>query len=440
MTLKELREQLGQQNAAAQKIMDAATADGNRDMNAEESGQVDEIFDEYDKTKAQIDTIEGNQKRKDTLASNQSYLEQSRGRQTQPTVPGGNDMGRSGRDEPISIDIGGQAVLIDPHKNEQSYRRAGDDYNAAFTDYLASGVINPQSGIRADIDSDGGFLVAPIQMVARLIQDLDNQVFMRGLSTVLPPLTAAASVGAPSLDTDVADADWTSEIKAASEDTVMAFGGRELTPHPLSKLVKVSNKLLMLALMNPEQIVRERLAYKFGVTEEKGFLTGHGANQPLGVFTASAAGIPTGRDVSTGNTATTITADGLINAKYSLKAGYQSRASWIFHRDVVKFIRKLKTTDLQYIWQAGLAGGQPDTILDSPFFMSEYAPSTFTASLYLGIIGDFSNYWIVDSLTFAIQRLAELFALTDQTGFIGRKNTDGMPVLGEAFARVKTTA
>jgi HK97 family phage major capsid protein len=166
-------------------------------------------------------------------------------------------------------------------------------------------------------------------------------------------------------------------------------------------------------------------------------MTGTGANQALGVFTASNDGIPTSRDVSTGNTTTSIQTDGLIEAKYSLRPGYMAKASWIFHRDAVKQIRKLKDGDGQYIWQQGLTGGQPDRILDSPFKMSEYAPNTFTTGLYVGIIGDFKYFWVVDALSFEIQRLVELYARTNQDGFIGRFETDGMPVLGEAFARVK---
>jgi hypothetical protein len=34
------------------------------------------------------------------------------------------------------------------------------------------------------------------------------------------------------------------------------------------------------------------------------------------------------------------------------------------------------------------------------------------------------------------QRLVELFAATNQVGFIGRRELDGMPVLSEAFVRV----
>jgi HK97 family phage major capsid protein len=82
-------------------------------------------------------------------------------------------------------------------------------------------------------------------------------------------------------------------------------------------------------------------------------------------------------------------------------------------------------------------GGTPDRILEVPYVMSEYAPSTFTTGLYVGIIGDFSFYWIADSLKLEIQRLDELYAVTNQVGFIGRSETDGLPVLAEAFARVK---
>ena len=72
--------------------------------------------------------------------------------------------------------------------------------------------------------------------------------------------------------------------------------------------------------------------------------------------------------------------------------------------------------------------------------MSEYAPSTFTENLYIGMLGDFANYWIADALDMTMQRLVELYAATNQVGFISRFESDGMPVLEEAFVRVKLTA
>ena len=43
---------------------------------------------------------------------------------------------------------------------------------------------------------------------------------------------------------------------------------------------------------------------------------------------------------------------------------------------------------------------------------------------------------IADSLDVQVQRLSELYAASNQTGFIFRAETDGAPVLAEAFSRV----
>jgi HK97 family phage major capsid protein len=123
--------------------------------------------------------------------------------------------------------------------------------------------------------------------------------------------------------------------------------------------------------------------------------------------------------------------------KYSLKPQYQKTAEWLFHRDALKQIRKLKDGNGQYLWMTGITAGAPDMILDRPVNQSEYAPNTFTTGLYVGLLGDLRFYWIADSLDLQIQRLVELYAETNQVGFIGRLECDGMPVLEEAFARVK---
>jgi HK97 family phage major capsid protein len=49
-------------------------------------------------------------------------------------------------------------------------------------------------------------------------------------------------------------------------------------------LIKVSRRLAQLT-PNIDQIVNDRMAYKFGVAEESAFFTGNGVNQPLGVMT-----------------------------------------------------------------------------------------------------------------------------------------------------------
>jgi HK97 family phage major capsid protein len=284
----------------------------------------------------------------------------------------------------------------------------------------------------------GGYLLPPEQSAEAVVKFIDDNLPLRQLGTKFT-VTGAGSLGAPSLDTDIDDADWTAELTTGNEDTGMKTGKRELTPWPVCKLIKVSSKLLQRSKA-ADELVNGRLAFKLLLTFEKAYLTGNGAHRPLGVFTASSQGISTSRDVSTGNTSTSIGGDGLVNALYSLKEGYLRSPSlrWIFHRDAIKQIRLLKdsTTGIYY-YSPSVGVGQPDTILGVPVMLSEYAPNTFTTGLYVGLVGDLSYYYIADADSYGIQRLTELYALTHQTGFVGRMESDGAPVLEEAFARVK---
>lgn len=318
--------------------------------------------------------------------------------------------------------------------------RGTPEYDKAFRSYLVS----PREGLSAaesralqmDEDTAGGYVVAPQQFSAQLIKDVDNETFVTRISNVLT-VDKAESFGVPTLANDPADSNWTTEIATGSEDSTMSFGKRELRPHPLAKLLKVSNKLLRASAIDAESLVRERLAYKMAATLENVFMNGHGAGQPLGVFVASDDGISTGQDVSTGNSDTMVTFDGLIEAKHKLKQGYHNGAVWIFHDDGVKKIRKIKDGEGHYIWDPSVKSDLTDTILNAPVYASQYAPNTWTTTKYVGIYGNFKYYQIVFALNFTIQKLVELYAATNQVGFITRAEVDALPILENAFARVK---
>lgn len=311
---------------------------------------------------------------------------------------------------------------------------------AGFRNYLRTGRFVGEGAeefraYQAGSDTEGGYVVPPQEVIQTFLKNVDDQVFIRNRATKYQ-LPQAESLGVPTLDTDAEDADWTTELATGTEEDTLRIGKREMRPHPMAKRVKLSKTLIRKAPAF-ETLILDRMAYKVGVTQEKGYLTGDGNQKPLGVFTASNDGIPTTRDVSTGNTTTAPTFDGLIEAKFSLKAAYWNTADWLFHRDAVKIITKLKDGDGQYLWKMSVRDGEPDTILGRPLMISEFAPNTFTTGLYVGIFGDFTKYWIVDSLNLQMQRLVELYAETNQDGFISRYEGDGAPALAEAFARVK---
>lgn len=331
---------------------------------------------------------------------------------------------------------GARAAVIVPPADDRDDRREVELRD--FRSFLRG----ERRALQADSDTEGGFLVAPQTIAAMLIENVKNQTFMREICHV-ETITTSESMGIVSLDTDLDDALWTQELTQTTVDEGLRLGKRELKPNPLTKETKLSRTLVRRTAGRAEELVLSRLAYKFATTSENAYMNGSGAGQPLGVFTASPMGISTARDVSTDGSATNVTADNLIEVKHTLKGQYWPRARWVFHRDTVKRIRKLKDSQNQYLWQPGigtgsnLQGGIPNTILDTPYLMSEYAPNTFTTGQYVGIIGDFEYYWILDALQLEIQVLNELYARTNQFGYIGRLETDGMPVLEEAFVRVK---
>jgi HK97 family phage major capsid protein len=406
--LKELRDARGKAIADARAILDKAEGE-KRGLTADEDAKYKEVFGKSEELRASIEREE-KQAEAERQAAEQTLRE---------------------KDETREADKNGEERKTGP--------RGTEEYRAAFRRFLAGGrsalTETELRALQADSDTAGGYMVMPEQMVAGLIKAVDDMVHIRARATKFS-VPSAASLGVPTLTADPADADWTAEILTGSEDSTMAFGKRELHPHPLAKRIKVSNKLLRQA-GGMEALVMARLAYKFAISQEKAFLTGSGSNQPLGIFTASNDGIPTTRDYSTGNTTTAPTFDGLIGAKFTLKGAYWGKAEWLFHRDVLAAIAKLKDGNGQYIWRESVRAGEPDRILNLPVAMSENAPSTMTTGLYVGMLADFSNYWIADALDMQVQRLTELYAETNQTGFIGRMESDGMPVLAEAFVRVK---
>jgi HK97 family phage major capsid protein len=292
--------------------------------------------------------------------------------------------------------------------------------------------------LQADKDVVGGFVILPESYSNQILTELNDAVFIRSLATGIE-LKYAASLGIPFEDNAGDDASWTSELATGAEDTSIDFEKRRLMPHPSAKRVKLSRTLAQRSAGFQTWAI-SRLAYKFALTEEKAFLTGSGANRPVGLFTtptAGALGISSDRDISTGNSASEIKADNLIEVLMSLKAQYRKNAVWVFHRDAIKQIRKLKDGQGNYLLQVGISADKPDTILGKRYYESEYAPNTFTTGQLVGLCGDLSYYWVCTALAMEVSVLTELYAEQNCVGLIGRMEVDAAPILENAFCRVK---
>ena len=419
MDIIELRRKRAKLLADARALNDLVTGE-DRSMTDEEQANWEQMMADADELRTTIE-------REERLAAAERELgeveESGTERRNDPEQQPGDDE-RSGRR--------GRRAAENP--------QASDEYRAAFENYLRRGAtgLTPEDvrALEFGTDAAGGYLSAPLALLNDLLQEVDDMTYIRQFATTHQLPMGFKSLGVPVLEADPADATWTTELETGTEDTEMAFGRRTMTTNPIAKRIKISHTLLRRS-PNVEALVRSRLAYKFSVTHEKAFMTGSGTNEPLGLFTADANGIPASRDVSEDNTATAITADGMISAKYALKQAYWASARWMFHPTAVKRLAKLKDADGQYLWRESVRAGEPDRLVGLPVYMSEFIPATFTTGLYVGILGDFRHYWILDSLDFQLQRLNELYAETNQVGLIGRWESDGQPVMPEAFVRVK---
>ena len=290
-----------------------------------------------------------------------------------------------------------------------------------------------------------GYALAPQEFSDEIIAAVEKDTQLYKMVDKIP-VNGAGSLGLPYESTDATDAAWTNEVPSndIAADSAWAFSKRELAPKDLAKLVKVSKKMIASSAVPIDQLVRNKLAYKFMSAFEKGIVSGSGSGEPLGVFTADANGVPTGRDVVSDRSAflkasgMPCCADDLIKMKMKLRPGYRKNAVWVMHTDILKSIMLLKDNDGQYMWRPGLRDGEPDTILGMPVIESEFAPNIVGTNLYVAVLGDFKDYYkFAYWKNVDIQVLVEQFALKNCIGYLGHTLADGMPVLGEAFARLK---
>jgi HK97 family phage major capsid protein len=354
---------------------------------------------------------------------------------------------------PLKLDVdggkGGEKAVVAPEAWRKRYdpdvisryeARAKPGYAKAFGAYLtaldARYELAPQEfrDLSVGTASQGGYAVPVQEFVPQIIRKLDDLFPLIAKATKFE-VPQAQSLGVPTLEANPSDSTWTTEVATGGQDVTMAFGKRELTPWPIAKLLLISRKLMRASPLNMEALIRDRMAYKIGNPVSNALNQGTGANQPLGIFVASSAGITTGRDTAVISTGA-LDPDKVITLRHSIRDAYKN-LTWVMHRTTFAKFRSLKATTGQYLWlpSMGLVD-VPSTLLDFPYVLDETAPAwTATASNYLMVLGDLSYIWMAIALNFDIQRLDELYAATNQVGFIVRAEIDAMPTLEDAFVR-----
>lgn len=342
-----------------------------------------------------------------------------------------NEIKRMERKEALEAEMNkpiGTPITEKPMKtsdDEEKTGRASKVYNKSFWNAMRQKNIRPEiaNALQEGTDSEGGYLV-PDEFEHTLIEALESENIFRTLAHVIQ--TASGDRKIPVVASK-GTASWVDEEGAITESDD-AFNQVSIGAYKLGTLIKVSNELLNDSVFNLEQYISKEFARRIGNKEEDAFFNGDGSGKPVGIF-HSTGGAQVG---VTAASTSAITADEVIDLFYSLGAPYRKNAVWVVNDATVKAIRKLKDGNGNYLWQPALTSGTPDTLLGRPVKTSAYVPTIASGAKVIAF-GDFGYYWIADRQGRVFKKLSELYAATDQTGFVATQRVDGKLILPEAI-------
>lgn len=330
-------------------------------------------------------------------------------------------------------------VHTDPRAGQRKNTRAtaSEEYNKAFWDMMRGNTsLEVRDALSVGVDQNGGFTV-PDEFERQLVQALEENNIFRSLAKTIRTNSGTRTIP---IATDSGSASWIEE-GAAIQESDMSFSQETLSAYKLGCMIKVSNELLNDSAFDIAAHIAHRFGVRFGNAEEDAFINGTGPSANPQTTPSQPTGILTSLTPTAGNTtanAQTVHFDNIYKLYYSLKSPYRRNASFLCNETLLLQLMLIKDKNDNYIWKPGLEIGKPDTILGRPIYTSGYMPAitgnaTTDKNKKVLLFGDFSYYWIADRQSRTLKRLNELYAVTDQVGFIGTQRVDGKLILPEAM-------
>lgn len=295
---------------------------------------------------------------------------------------------------------------------------ASAEYEKAFLNLCRVGKSNAghdvMNALQVGTASEGGNIV-PSQLDAGIVEYLQVYNDFRQYITVIP---TSSDRDIP-VETTLGTAAWTAE-EAAYNESDPVFGKASLGAHKLTRIVKVSEELAQDDIFNLMDYLARNFGKAFGLAEETAIVAGTGSGQPSGFVAAASTGV-------TAAAVAAITADEMMDLYHSLSKPYRRSAVWTMNDSTSAYLRKLKDSNGQYLWQPGLQAGEPDLILGKPL-VSTAAQASMATGVDAVSIGDLSYYYLAERSGRVMQVLMELYAANGQIGYRGFERIDGVLV------------
>lgn len=280
-----------------------------------------------------------------------------------------------------------------------------DEAKAAFRAFVRRGEMALETkALSSGVDADGGFTI-PEAIHAQIIEMMGNLSPVRQQANVMAVATSALEI---LVDQGVAASAWVAETGARNETDSPTLANVRVPVHELYAEPRASQALLDDSKFDMESWLAGRIAERMAGIENLAFTTGNGTGQPRG-FLSYNGGTSWGQieRVTTGVNGgwpASAPADKLIELFGTLKSGYLPGAVWMMNRTVLAEIRRFKGTDNAYLWQPGLNGDTPSTLLGYPVVINEDMPNRANGSVSVAF-GNFKRgYAVVDRADLRILR------------------------------------
>ena len=334
----------------------------------------------------------------------------------------------------MAVGAGGD---VDPAKAE---------HKKAFNAFVRKGVETglkdlERKAISVGSNADGGFAL-PEEIASDIQARLVEISPMRQLVTVVQVSTADYK---RLIDIRGTASGWVGETAARPETNTPQLAERAALMGEVYANPMVTQQSLDDLFFNVEAWVASSVATEFARAEGNAFVVGNGTNRPRGILNYPTAATADGsradatlQHINTGvsaDFAASNKADVLINLVYALKAGHRAGASFLTNKAILGELRGFKDTTGQYLWQPGLAAGQPSTLLGFPVFESEDVPAKAANSLSIAFGNFRAGYCIVDRV--GVTTLRDPYTNKPYVGFYTTKRVGGMILDSEAVKVVR---
>lgn len=320
---------------------------------------------------------------------------------------------------------------LERRQAEEQYERqhavdGNDDpaeYRSAFVEYLLKG----ENGVsaenrhrfeqRAGITGLAGGVLVPSTLANSIEKALKTYGGMLEAGSVFSTSTGGDLI-MPTVNDTTSKATVVAEYQKSTQKAP-SFGSETLKAYTYrTPIVPVSLELLQDNSFDLESLLADLLAESFGRGMNEDLTVGDGKGKPKGIIEWATAS-------DTAPSASAIKLDDLVDLIRSVDSAYARNGRFMFNRNTLYSLVKIKDTTNRYIWQEGARDGTPPTLFAKPYTLNDDMPDIGAGKASV-LFGDFSKFKIRMVKDFRVIRLNELLAEYLSIGIFGFARLDGL--------------